>query len=107
MITIKPHPLDIRNIKRLSLSYQALCSKTLLGSERKRLPNCGLEDSSLSAILAWLFLTSYTSLHDWKIADQTARAHSYIFLSDGRQPEVAILHHWVVFWLKLSGKSSF
>ena len=50
----------------------------MLGSDRKRLPNWGLEESSLSAILEWLILTSSTSPHGWQIADQTARAHSYI-----------------------------
>lgn len=27
-----------------------------------------------------------------------------MFLSDGRPPEVDVLHHWAVVWFKLAGK---
>lgn len=37
------------------MSHQALCSKTLAGSERKRFPNWGLEQSAPSAILKEVF----------------------------------------------------
>ena len=42
-------------------------------------------------------------------ADNSARVCSdsaTAFLSDGRQPDAAFLHRWVVVWLKLLGESS-